>query len=188
MGSIPARDGAAGRRHDATDFLVVLAGWLAVVGGAAVLPVDDGELRPVALFVHLVCVPLGFGAVVMSSVYTVRWLTGRCRMRDVRSLANVTHPLMAVGLGGLIASGIALEPDLGSTLMRVKLLFLLVVMLNAVRMRRWSGRLETLAPDVAGDDVPWSVIRNIVGGSVLTQSAWIGAIAIGFLNQTSGFE
>jgi hypothetical protein len=170
------------------DFLIVFAGWLAVVAGAAVLPVDDGGLRRTALFVHLTCVPLGFGAVVMSSVYTVRWLTGRSSLRDVRALADVAHPIMAVGLGGLIASGIALEPDLGSTLMRVKLLFLLVVMVNAVRMRRWSGRLATLAPDVAGDNVPWSVIRNVVGGAALTQSAWLGAIAIGLLNQTAGLE
>lgn len=167
---------------------MVVAGWLAVIAGAAFLPVDDGGLRRSALFVHLTCVPLGFGAVVMSSVYTVRWLTGRCRLRDIRALANVAHPLMAVGLGGLIASGIALEPDLQSTLMRVKFLFLLVVMVNAVRMRRWSGRLEALAPDVAGDNVPWSVTRNLVGGAVLTQSAWLGAIVIGFLNQTSGLE
>ena len=110
------------------------------------------------------------------------------RARDVRALANVAHPIMAVGLGGLIASGIALEPDLGSTLMRVKLLFLLVVMVNAVRMRRWSGRLEELAPDVAGDNVPWSVTRNVVGGTALAQSAWLGAIVIGLLNQTSGWE
>lgn len=187
MGFIPAQDGAA-KRHDATDFLVVLAGWLAVVGSAAVLPVDDGGLRRTALFVHLICVPLGFGAVVMSSVYTLRWLSGRSRVRDVRALANVAHPIMAVGLGGLIASGIALGPDLHSTLMRVKLLFLLLVMVNAVRMRRWSGRLEALAPDVAGDSVPWSVIRNVVGGAVITQSAWFGAIVIGFLNETSSLQ
>jgi hypothetical protein len=170
------------------DFLIVFAGWLAVVAGAAVLPADDGGLRQIALFAHLICVPLGFGAVVMSAAYTVRWLSGRCRVRDVQAVANVTHPLMAVGLGGLIASGIALEPDLEATLMRVKLLFLLVVMVSAARMRQWSGRLDALAPDVAGDNVPWSVMRNVVGGAVLTQSAWLGAIVIGFLNQTSGLE
>jgi hypothetical protein len=172
------------KRQNATDFLIVVGGWLAVVTGAAVLPADEGGLRGAALFVHLVCVPIGFGTVVMSAVFTMRWLSGRCRLREVQALANVTHPLMAAGLGGLIASGLALEPDLQSTMMRVKLLLLLVVMLNAVRMRRWSGRLEVLAPDVAGDNVPWPVIRNVVGGAVLTQAAWVGAIVIGFLTTT----
>jgi hypothetical protein len=151
--------------HQAGDFLLVLLGWSAIVAGSALLPVDRLAVRPVALFVHLIFVPVGFGAVVMTSVYAVLGRTGRRSLPGVLALTSVAHQVMAAGLAGLTASGIALDPDLQSPLMRLKLVLLLVLMLSAVRAQQAS--------------------RRIVGPIVVAQVAWWGAIGIGFLTTTS---
>jgi hypothetical protein len=149
----------------AADFLLVFVGWAAIVASSAVLPVEDLGLRPVALFLHLIFVPIGFGAVVMTHVYTFLWRMGRKRHRDVVALTGVAHCLMAAGLAGLIATGIALDPDLQSPLMRMKLVLLLVLMLNAARVQQST--------------------RQFIGPVVLSQLAWWGTIAIGFVTTTS---
>jgi len=151
--------------HQATDFLVALLGWGAIVVSAAVLPVQGLSLRPAALFVHLVFVPVGFGAVMMMNVYTVLWRMGRQSMPGVLALTSVAHRVMAAGLAGLTASGIALDPDLQSPLMRVKLALLLILMLNAVRAQQST--------------------RRLVAPIVVSQITWWGTIGIGFLTTTS---
>jgi hypothetical protein len=171
--------------HRAGDFVLVFLGWVAIVVCSAVLPVDDLGLGRAALFVHLICVPLGFGAVVMMNVYMVLWLLGRHSLRDVVALTSVAHQLLAAGLAGLIASGIALDPDLGNPSMRVKLVLLLVLMLNAARARHLLDRLEVLAPAMAGHARPRSVTRRVAGSAVISQVAWWGTIVIGFVTTTS---
>jgi hypothetical protein len=153
---------------------------------AAILPVEDRTAGRAALFVHLICLPMAFGGVVIANVYMLRWLSGRCSLRDVLTLTSVAHPLMAIGLGGLIASGIALDPDLQATSMRVKLVLLLVVMLNAVRLQQFRGSLEAMDPAVTGEKVPWPVVRRLIGGSLVSQAAWWGSIVIGFLRWQDG--
>jgi hypothetical protein len=143
----------------------VVLGWAAIVVSSAVLPVEDLGLRPVALFLHVTFVPVGFGAVVMMNVYTVLWRRGRQSRRAVLALTNVAHRLMAAGLAGLIATGIALDPDLRSPLMRIKLVVLLVLMLNAARVQQST--------------------RHIIGPVVVAQIAWWGTIGIGFVTTTS---
>ena len=155
----------------------MLFGWAVIVAGSAVLPVEELGLRTAALFLHVVFVPIGFGAVVMMNVYTVLWLLGRHHLRGVVALTVVAHRLMAAGLAGLIASGLALDPDLGSTLMRVKLVLLLVLMLNAARVQRSTGNLEASRADGA--------LRRIVLPAVVSQLAWWGAIGIGFVTTTA---
>ncbi len=163
--------------HEAADYLFVFLGWAAIVVSSALLPVEDLGLRSTVLFLHLVCVPIGFGAVVMMNVYTALWLMGRKSYRDVLALAGVAHCLMAGGLAGLIATGIALDPDLDSTLMRVKLVLLLALMLNAVKAHQSTGNLATLPSRAVG----W----RIVVPAVVSQIAWWGTIGIGFVTTTS---
>lgn len=145
-------------------FLVIL-GWAAIVVSSAILPVEDLGVRAAALYLHLTFVPLGFGAVVMMHVYLVLWRTGRQRRRDVLALTGVAHRLMATGLAGLTATGIALDPDLSSPLMRAKLVLLLVLMLNAVRVQQ--------AP------------RRIVVPVIVSQITWWGTLGIGYLITTA---
>ena len=151
--------------HQIVDFFLAFLGWAAIVVSSAVLPVEDLGVRSVALYLHLIFVPVGFGAVVMMNVYAVLLRMGRQTVRDVVALTSVAHQLMAVGLGGLTATGIALDPDLDSPLMRAKLLLLLVLMLNAVRVQEST--------------------RRIVGPVVVSQIAWWGTIGIGYIITTA---
>jgi hypothetical protein len=149
----------------AADFLIVVVGWAAIVVSSAVLPVEDLGARSAALYVHLMFVPIAFGAVVIGHVYLLLGRTGRQRPRDVVALTTVTHRLMAAGLAGLTATGIALDPDLSSPLMRTKLVLLLVLMLNAVRVQQSK--------------------RRIVGPVVVSQVAWWGILGIGYVITTA---
>jgi hypothetical protein len=151
--------------QQATDCLLVILGWAGIVASSAVLPVEDLGVRAAALYLHLIFVPVGFGAVVMMHLYLVLWRTGRLRQRDVLALTSVAHNLMAAGLAGLTATGIALDPDLGSPLMRTKLVLLLVLMLNAVRVQHST--------------------RRIVGPVVVSQIAWWGTLGIGYVITTA---
>ncbi|HKY77729.1 MAG TPA: hypothetical protein VJS45_16460 [Acidimicrobiia bacterium] len=151
--------------QQATDCLLVLLGWAAIVVSSAVLPVEDLGVRSAALYLHLIFVPAGFGAVVMTHVYLVLWRMGRQRRRDVLALTSVAHKLMAAGLAGLTATGIALDPDLNSPLVRTKLVLLLVLMLNAVRVQQST--------------------RRIIGPVVVSQAAWWGTLAIGYVIATA---
>lgn len=151
--------------QQAADCLLVVLAWAAIVVSSAVLPVDDLGMRSAALYLHLIFVPVGFGAVVMMHVYLVLWRTGRQRQREVLALTSVAHKLMAAGLAGLTATGIALDPDLSSPLMRMKLVLLLVLMLNAVRAQQ--------------------SLRRMVGPVVVSQIAWWGTIGIGYLITTA---
>lgn len=121
----------------------------------------------------------------MMNFYTVLWLLGRQSLRDALALTSVAHRILAGGLAGLIATGIALDPDLQDTLMRVKLALLLLLMLNAARAQHLVGRLEALAPRMAGHTLPGPVNRHVVGSAAISQVAWWGAIVIGFVTTTS---
>jgi hypothetical protein len=152
-------------RQQAADCLLVALGWAAIAVSSAVLPVDDLGVRTTALFLHLIFVPVGFGAVVMSHVYLVLCRPGRQRPQNVRALTSVTHTLMAAGLAGLAATGIALDPDVSSPPMRVKLVLILVLMLSAVRVQQSH--------------------RRILGPVVVSQIAWWGTVGIGYLITTA---
>ena len=143
----------------------MVLGWAGIVVSTAVLPVEDLGLRSAALYLHLIFVPVGFGPVVMTHVYLVLWRMGRQRRRDVVALTSVAHKIMAAGLAGLTATGIALDPDLDSSLMRTKLVLLLVLMLNAVRVQQST--------------------RRVVGPVVVSQIAWWGTIGIGYVITTA---
>ena len=143
----------------------MILGWAAIVGSSAVLPVEDLGVRSAAVYLHLIFVPVGFGAVVMLHLYLVLWRMGHQKRREVLALTSVAHKLMAVGLAGLTATGIALDPDLDSPLMRTKLVLLLVLMLNAVRVQQST--------------------RRIAGPVVVSQIAWWGTLAIGYVVTTA---
>ena len=48
----------------------------------------------------------------MIDVYGVLWLFGHRTLAEVTALAAAAHGIIALGVGGLLASGIALRPDL----------------------------------------------------------------------------
>jgi hypothetical protein len=170
----------------ASDFVAVIGAWLLAVMAAAALPLRDPHGARVALFVHLISMAVGFGAVIMTDVYGTLWLLGHRTLDDVLSLAAAAHTLIALAVGGLLASGIALRPDLTSPLARLKLGLVLVLMLNGVAAQRTLHRLRhTLPSEVSGANIPWDAFQRTVAAAAVSQSTWWGAIAIGFLTNAN---
>lgn len=165
-----------------SDFIVVSAAWALVVVAAAVFPLEDPQVARAALFVHLMSMAIGFGTVVMVDVYGLLWLFGYRTLSEVLSLTDAAHSVIALGVGGLLASGIALKPDMTSPLARLKLVLVLLLMLNGVAAQRMLHRLKNSLPtDARGASIPWVAFQRVLAAAAISQATWWGAIAIGFL-------
>ena len=160
--------------------------WIAVVIGAYVFPIDDPRLSRAALFIHLMSLAVGFGAVVMVDVYGILWLFGYRTLAEVVTLATVAHTVIALGVAGLLASGIALRPDLDSQMARFKMVLVLVLILNgAWAQRLLHGMGRTLPPETRGANIPWAGFQRVLTAAMISQSTWWGAIAIGFITNAA---
>ena len=88
-------------------------------------------------------------------------------------------------MGGLLASGIALRPDLTSPLARLKLVLVLIVMLNGTAAQRMLQRLRRTMPmETRGASIPWGVFQRGLAAALISQTTWWGAITIGFVTAT----
>ena len=170
----------------ATDYAAVVVAWAVVVIGAAVFPLDHPHVARVALFIHLVSMAVGFGAVIVIDVYGLLWLAGRRTLAELVDLDTAAHTVIAVGVGGLLASGIALQPDLGSPLAWFKMLLVLVLMLNGLAAQRFlAGQRAKLAPATRGASIPWATFQRGLAAALVSQASWWGAIAIGFITNAA---
>lgn len=165
---------------------MVVGAWCAAVVGAAVFPLDEPEVARAALFIHLMSMAVGFGAVILVDVYGLLWLFGFRSLSEVVALATVAHTVIGLGVGGLLASGIALQPDLATPLARFKMILVLVLMLNGVAAQRMLRRMrKTLPPDTRGASIPWAHFQRVLGAAMISQSTWWGSIAIGFITNVN---
>lgn len=134
----------------------------------------DAVLHDAALFAHLACLVVGFGAVLTVDWVALLWLARRCELRDVlRQAGHVQVPIWA-GYAGLVVSGVMLEPDLTSPITRAKLAMVLLI--------GWNGLLAMWLHARLTEDP----CRFHLGVSTLTASlsqiGWWGAMLIGFVN------
>lgn len=160
--------------------------WAVVVVAALIFPLDDPSVARVALFTHLMSMAVGFGAVVMVDVYGLMWLVGHKTLADVVEMATTAHIVIASAVGGLLASGIALRPNLSSPMGQFKMVLVLVLMLNGAAAQRMLHRMKrSLPPDTRGANIPWSDFQRVIRAAVISQSSWWGAIAIGFITSVN---
>lgn len=157
--------------------LAVCLGWAATTWIALHLRADV-TLHTAALFVHLASLILGFGAVLAIDYYGALWLTGRKTLREVLDVTAPLHVPVWAGLGGLLFSGAFLHPDLSSPLTCLKLGLVLVLSLNGVQASALHRRLAA----VEGGPVRRSLLIRGAVTAFVSQAAWWGAVAIGFLN------
>ncbi|MEV6552862.1 hypothetical protein AB0M57_29765 [Streptomyces sp. NPDC051597] len=156
--------------------LAVCAGWAATIWIAQHLKAD-ATLHTAALFTHLACLVLGFGAVLAIDYYGALWLTGRKTLREVLDFTAPLHTPVWLGLAGLLFSGAFLKPDLTSPLTCVKLVLVLVLALNGIQASALHRRLAA----TSGEPSRPLLIRSTMTAAV-SQGAWWGAVTIGFLN------
>ncbi|MEU8086141.1 hypothetical protein AB0B57_21345 [Micromonospora sp. NPDC049101] len=170
---------AAGRAAVAASILTVSVGWLLAILAAPHVTLSPGW-RMVALFCHLTCLVVGFGAVLTVDWFSLRWLLRREPLGTVLTAARAAHLLIWLGLVGLLASGAALGPDTSSGLVWVKLLAVLLVGVNGLFLGRVRERLVA----VRGRP-PWSAMLPGVAAATLSQLGWWTATLVGFWNANS---
>lgn len=168
------------------DLALVIGAWLVVVVVAATFPLEHPQVFRAALFIHLIGMATGFGAVVMIDVYGLMWLFGHKTLSGLVDLVTTAHGVIGVAVGTLLASGIALRPDLSSPLARFKLLLVLVLMLNGVWAQHLLlGMKRTLPPEIQGPSIPWVGFQRALAAALISQSTWWGTIVIGFLTSVN---
>ncbi|MFB7512395.1 hypothetical protein [Streptomyces sp. NPDC056144] len=158
--------------------------WAGAVWAAGHVSVSPA-LHTAALFGHLVCLVIGFGAVLVVDYHGLLWLTGRRTLPEVLRVAATLHPPVWAGTAGLVATGVFLGPDLDAPLTRVKLLAVLVIALNGLAATALSRRLAPsgrLAPSDGTTGLRPAAL--LLGGATaaVSQAAWWTALVIGFLN------
>lgn len=131
-----------------------------------------------ALFLHLACLVLGFGAVLSVDWVAAGWALGRRGFHDVMTVAGHAHAPIWAGYAGLVASGSLLEPDLHSPLTLVKLGLVLVIGLNGAVATALQDRLAATAP--GGPTGRLMVLGGLV--AAVSQTCWWAATLIGFAN------
>lgn len=170
----------------AYDFTAVVGAWAVVVVAASVFPLDDPQVTRAALFLHLVSMAVGFGAVIMIDVYGLLWLVGQRTLAELVDLTTVAHTVISAGVGGLLASGIALRPELDAPLARFKMVLVLILMLNSVSAQRMLQRMRTTwPPGTRGASIPWKGFQRALAAALVSQATWWGAIAIGFITSAN---
>jgi hypothetical protein len=173
-------------RPATTGYAAVAGAWAVVVTAAAVFPLDHPQVTQAALFIHLVSMAIGFGAVIVIDVYGLLWLAGRRTLAELVDLDTAAHTVIAVGVGGLLASGIALQPDLTRPLAWFKMLLVLVLMLNGLAAQRFLvGLRTTVPPKTRGASIPWVIFQRGLTAALVSQASWWGAIAIGFITNAA---
>jgi len=138
----------------------------------------DSSLLAVALFMHIMSLVVGFGAVLAVDFQALMWMLGRRELADVTRFGAATHALIWIGLAGLVLSGILLHPDLSSTPTRIKLLLVLVVALNGLSALGVQERLDR----TPGQRPPVGLLIRATVAVLISQGGWWGAAAIGFVN------
>jgi hypothetical protein len=158
----------------------VVAGWVGVVVLAARLD-PAPSLRPYALFGHLVCLAVSFGAVLAVELHGLGFLLRRVSTDRMATVALSLDPLIWAGLIGMCTTGVVLGPHLDRPLTVVKLGAVLVVALNGLWARDLARELRSLPS--AGDRsvLPPGVLRRATRTSVVSQLGWWSAVVIGFL-------
>lgn len=134
----------------------------------------DPVLYEVALFVHLGCLVLGFGAVLTVDWVALQWARGQRNLADVLHAADQVHLPIWLGYAGLVLSGVLLAPDLTSPVTQLKLSLVVVIGWNGLAASWLQRHLRERPRGLA------------LGASLLcasvSQCAWWGAAVIGFVN------
>jgi hypothetical protein len=170
----------------AKDFVAVTGVWGVAVLLSAAFPLDDPQVARAALFIHLMSMAIGFGAVVMIDVYGLLWLFGYRTLAELVDLDTAAHSVIAVGVGGLLASGIALQPDLSTPTARLKMVLVLLLMLNGLAAQRMLQRMRrTLPAETRGAGIPWAAFQRGLAAALVSQATWWGCIAIGFITNAN---
>lgn len=138
----------------------------------------------VLLFVHLISLCVGFGAVVVIDSFGLLWLLKikNISLSLITKVANVTQMLIWLGFTGLVASGIPMLVLKGhvDNLTKVKLFLVVMVGLNGIFLHFIKRMFEKLQDE---NNIPKVMMFRMSLASTISQTGWWGAIVIGFVHR-----
>lgn len=134
------------------------------------------------LFVHIISLVVGFGAVLVIDTIGFLWLIGRTPLSFVVRVAHVTQRLIWLGWGGLVTSGIWLLSLKGyiDALTWIKLFFVLMLGINGLFLHSIKKYLERYAER---GRIPLLYLFRMTLASAVSQLGWWGALSIGFVHR-----
>jgi hypothetical protein len=134
------------------------------------------------LFIHLVSLIIGFGAVIVVDSFGLLWVLKKAKLHTVDKVATITQKLIWIGWGGLVLSGIGLISFKGyiDNLTWIKLFFVALLGLNGLYLHIIKRGIVSF---LDGKPISDLFRFRIVLASVVSQVGWWGAIIIGFLHR-----
>jgi hypothetical protein len=136
----------------------------------------------IALFVHLVGLILGFGAMLVVDVFGMLMIFHKRSLETVKKVANVTQVIIWTGWLGLVVSGtnlIILKGHIDS-LTKIKIFFVLMVGINGLFLHKIKKYLEKIH---TSQEISLVYRFRIFLTSVISQTGWWGALLIGFVHR-----
>ncbi len=139
----------------------------------------------IALFVHLISLVIGFGAVMVIDAFGALWLFRKMNVELplVRRVAHITQIMIWIGFSGLVASGIPMILMKGhvDNLTAIKLFLVALVGLNGVALHFIKKSMDKLGQNA--QSVPPNIFLRIGLATTVSQLGWWGATLIGFYHR-----
>lgn len=157
----------------------VVAVLLLIIASASQLIDPSPMVHRAAQFVHLVCVVVGFGSVIVVDWFGLRWRLGLTPLKTVVETAGVLAGPIWFGFGGLLLSGMFLSPDFSSPLTRVKIGTVALAGVAGVLALILGRRLSSPRQEPTR-----RLLRTALTVAVMSQICWWTSAVIGFLNRS----
>jgi hypothetical protein len=136
----------------------------------------------IAVVVHVMCMVMAFGAIILLDWHGFLWLVGRRKLTETIRLDGAATPLIWGGLAGMLATGMLLNPHLDNPMTDVKLAAVLGLSLNGILLIPLMRRLARLPDDALFKDLSTGQRTHLLVCLVISQASWWTAITIGFIN------
>ncbi len=138
-------------------------------------------MEKIEVFIHLISVIIGFGAVIVIDIFGLLWLLKRKTLSEVLSLANITQKLIWLGWFGAIISGFWIIdwhwPR--SVTLQSKLYLVLLLGINGIWLHLLKNRLTLIAKQSKQViSLETKIVMTIT--TIISQIGWWSVILIGF--------
>ncbi len=133
------------------------------------------------LFIHVVSLVVGFGAVLATDFFGLMWMLKKVSMKTVSTVAHHTEKLIWLGWGGLVVSGVGLITIKGSidNLTLIKLFFVAMIGVNGLFLHA----IKKMSDRIGDGPMPNSIKFRVGLASLVSQLGWWGAMSIGFIHR-----
>ncbi|MEU0504481.1 hypothetical protein [Nocardia sp. NPDC005998] len=137
-------------------------------------------LHHAALLIHLASLVLGFGAVLAVDYFALAWVLRRTPLREMLTVADRLQLPIWLGVIGLVASGVLLEPNIANHTTQTKMALVVVLTLNGLQASAFTDRIAA-----RGGVLDRTLITRGTLTLLISQACWWGALWIGFWNTTN---